>query len=119
MNIETTKDSKFILLQVKEPNLTAVYAPALKAELLLLSKEKQNIILDLSELNYIDSAGLSCLLIADRLCKENKKIAVICNFNDKIENLIKLTKLDNVLTLVNSTTEAKDYILMNELEKEF
>lgn len=118
MKIETTKDTKFTLLQIKEKSLTSLLAPALKAELLVLSKEKQNLILDLNELTYVDSAGLSCLLIADRLSKENNKISVICNYNDKIENLIKLTKLDTILVLTNSLQEAKDYVLMNELEKD-
>jgi len=78
----------------------------------------QNIILDLSNLKFVDSSGLSAILIGDRLCKQNNGNLVLSNANEYVMKLLRISQLDNILTVLPSVQEAKDFIMMEELERE-
>lgn len=118
MNFTITETSKYHIFNIEENKLTAEFAPSLKAELILQADHNKSIICNLENVDYVDSSGLSCLLIGDRLFKEKKCQFIICNASEKALNLIKLTKLDTVLTVIPTMDEAKDFILFDELEKD-
>lgn len=118
MNFTITQTAKYHIFNIDENKLTAEFAPSLKAELILQADHNKSLICNLENVDYIDSAGLSCFLIGDRLFKENKLQFIICNASEKTMNLIKLTKLDSVLTVIPTIQEAKDFILFDELEKD-
>lgn len=118
MNFTITQSSKYNIFQLDETKLTAEFAPSLKAELILQADHNKSLICNLENVDYIDSSGISCFLIGDRLFKDNKKLFIICNASEKTLNLIKLTKLDTVLTIIPTLQEAKDFILFDELAKD-
>lgn len=117
MKFEITKSKKFNRIFINEYRLTAEFAPAFKTELVVLIEDEKSIICDMEYIDYIDSSGLSCFLVGYRMLKELNCKFVICNTSKKVMNLIKLTKLDSVLTIVGTVKEAKDFILLDELEK--
>lgn len=118
MNFTLTQTSKYNILNIDENKLTAEFAPSLKSELILQADTKKSIICNLENVDYIDSSGLSCFLIGDRLFKDNKNQFILCNASEKTITIIKMTKLDTVLTLIPTIQEAKDFILFDELGKE-
>ncbi len=112
------KQDKFVRLEIIEEKFTAKVSPELKAELVLLASQGvKNIIIDLEKANYCDSSGLSVILVANRICKENHGCLVICNLQPAVLKLIEISQLSNVLNITPSLNEAIDFLFMDELEK--
>lgn len=118
MNFTITRTSKYNIFNIDENKLTSEFAPSLKAELILQADRKKSIICNIEKIDYIDSSTVSCFLIGDKLCKDNKNQFIICNASEKTLDLIQTTKLNNLLTIIPTLQEAKDFILFDELEKE-
>ena len=91
----------------------------MKSELILINTEGQrNIILDLSQVKFADSSGLSSLLVGHRLCKNANGVFILAGLCDAVSRLITISQLDNVLSIVPTQEEAIDLIFMEEIEKE-
>lgn len=106
-----------MLIQLMETKLDATISPKLKSEFVTLNAEGQkNIILDLSQVKYIDSSGLSAILVGNRLSKDSDGIFVLAGVTDHVMKLIKISQLDSVLELMPTVEEAVDAVFMNELE---
>ena len=111
-------DEKYTLIQVLEEKLTARVAPEFKTELVHLSdRAVKNIIIDLESTSYCDSSGLSVILVANRICKENDGCLVICSLQPAVQKLIDISQLSNVLNITPTKEEAIDFIFMDELER--
>jgi len=112
------KRDRYTLVKVLEEKFTAKISPELKAELVdLNNKGLKNIIFDLEDASYCDSSGLSVILVANRVCKENNGCLVICNLKPAVAKLIDISQLSNVLNITPSFSEAEDYLFMDELER--
>jgi anti-anti-sigma factor len=119
MKFSIDKHEKYILIKLNESKLNSLVTPQLKSELILTNTEGQrNIILDLSQVKFADSSGLSSLLVGHRLCKNAEGSFILTGLNDAVTRLITISQLDNVLTVVPTTKEAIDLIFMEEIEKE-
>lgn len=111
---------KYTLIKVHEEKFTAKLSPELKAEMVVLNGKKiKNFIIDLEEVGYCDSSGLSVILVANRIAKENKGCLVLCNLNPTIMKLIEISQLTSVLNITPTFSEAVDYLFMDELERGF
>ncbi|AFD06930.1 STAS domain-containing protein [Solitalea canadensis] len=121
MKFSVDKHEKYVVFKLNEDKLNSIITPMLKSELILLNAEGiRNIILDLSEIKYSDSSGLSAILLAHRLCKggEQEGTFVLTGISPSVEKLIKISQLENVLNLVPTVDEAIDYIFMEEIERD-
>lgn len=78
----------------------------------------QNIIVNMEEVKYTDSSGLSAFLFANRLCKNASGLLVISNVNPHVMKLIKISHLQTVFTILPTEKEAVECVFMHELEKE-
>jgi len=115
---EIEKKDKYTLVKLKEEKFTARIAPDLKTEMVLMNSQGiRNIIIDLEESSYCDSSGLSVILVANRICKENDGCLVVCNLKPAVSKLIEISQLSNVLNITPTYEEAVDYLFMDELEK--
>lgn len=120
MKFTSKKEEKYAVLNLHEEKLTSTIAPALKTELVKLNAEGSvNIILNLAEVKYADSSGLSSILVGDRICREEGGIFILSNCNDHVLKLLKISQLDTILNIIPSLEEAIDAVFMNELEKSF
>jgi anti-anti-sigma factor len=94
-------------------------APGLKSELITLHAEGvKNIILDLSDVKYTDSSGLSALLVGNRIFQEEGGIFILASLSEHTMKLIKISQLDSVLNIANTPEEAVDAVFMHEIEKD-
>ena len=119
MKFTVDKHEKYILIILNESKLNSLFTPQLKSELILINTEGQrNIILDLSEVKFADSSGLSSLLVGNRLCKNSDGSFILVGLTEAVARLITISQLDNVLSIVPTTEEAIDLIFMEEIEKE-
>lgn len=119
MKFTVDKHEKYVLIKLDEEKLNSLISPQLKSELILSNSEGQrNIILDLSNVKYSDSSGLSSLLVGHRICKNSDGMFILTGINDNINRLIAISQLENILNIVASVDEAVDLIFMEEIEKE-
>src|ERR1700756_4992948 len=119
MKFTVDKHDKYVLLKLNESKLNSLVTPQLKFELILINTEGQrNIIMDLSQIKFADSSGLSSLLVGHRLCKNAAGTFILTGLNDAVARLITISQLDNVLSIAPTVEEAIDLVFMEEIEKE-
>jgi anti-sigma B factor antagonist len=119
MKFAVDKHEKYVLVKLNESKINSLITPQLKSELILINAEGQrNIVLDLSQVKFADSSGLSSLLVGHRLCKNAEGSFIMIGLNDAVSRLITISQLDTVLTIVSTVDEAIDLIFMEEIEKE-
>jgi anti-sigma B factor antagonist len=108
MQFDIKKNNKYTSIRPKVEKLDSTVAPALKAELVILNNEGIcNIIIDLSEVRYCDSSGLSAILVANRLCKNGSGSFVLTGLQDSVKKLISISQLDSILNILPSLDEAE------------
>jgi len=120
MKFQVDAQEKFTLFSLLEEKLDSRIAPKLKSEFLVFNAEGvRNLILDLSQVRYADSSGLSALLIGHRLCNNNKGLLILIGLQEHVEKMISISRLDEVLNILPSQEEAVEAIFLNELEGDF
>jgi anti-anti-sigma factor len=119
MKYSVDKQEKYTLLRLNEEKLDSSIAPQLKSEMVTLHAEGvRNIILDLSEVKYTDSSGLSALLVGNRILQEDNGIFILSRLSDHTMKLIKISQLDSVLNILPTVEEGIDAVFMHEIEKD-
>jgi anti-sigma B factor antagonist len=119
MKYTVDKQEKYTLLRLNEEKLDSSIAPQLKSEMVTLHAEGvRNIILDLSEVKYTDSSGLSALLVGNRILQEDNGIFILARLSDHTMKLIKISQLDSVLNILPTVEEGIDAVFMHEIEKD-
>lgn len=119
MKYTIDKQEKYSLLRLHEDKMDSSIAPSLKSEMITLHAEGvRNIILDLSEVKYTDSSGLSALLVGNRIVQEDGGIFILAALSDHTMKLIKISQLDSVLNIMPTIEEAVDAVFMHEIEKD-
>lgn len=119
MKYTIDKQEKYSLLRLHEEKLDSSVAPNLKSELITLHAEGvRNIILDLCEVKYTDSSGLSALLVGNRIVQEDGGIFVLTCLSDHTMKLIRISQLDSVLNILPTVEEGVDAVFMHEIEKD-
>jgi len=119
MKYTIDKQEKYSLLSLHEEKMDSSIAPNLKSEMITLHAEGvRNIILDLGDVKYTDSSGLSALLVGNRIFQEEGGIFVLCSLSEHTMKLIKISQLDSVLHILPTVAEAVDAVFMHEIEKD-
>jgi len=119
MKYTIDKQEKYSLLRLHEEKLDSSIAPNLKSEMITLHAEGvRNVILDLAEVKYTDSSGLSALLVGNRILQEDGGIFILSKLSDHTLKLIKISQLDSVLNIMATVEEAIDAVFMHEIEKD-
>ncbi len=119
MKYSIDKKEEYSVFKLSEEKLDSTLAPDLKSEFVTLNAEGvKNIIIDLSEVKYTDSSGLSALLVGNRLFTEEGGIFVLSSLTEHVTKLIKISQLNNVLTIVPSLEEAVDAVFLKEIESD-
>ncbi|MCB0651554.1 MAG: STAS domain-containing protein [Saprospiraceae bacterium] len=119
MKFTIDKKDKYTAFRLEEENLNSLLAPDLKSEFVILSNEGvRNLIFNLSEVKFVDSSGLSAILTANRLWKELGNFIVTGIDHPSVKKLITISRLDSVLTIVDTVADGIDLIMMQEIENE-
>jgi anti-sigma B factor antagonist len=108
MKFEIQKNGKATILKLHGRKLDSTVAPELKAEFLVLCKPKNctKLIIDMSEVQFCDSSGLSALLIADRAMREHGGMVHLVHIHEKVMDLMKITQLDRLFTINKKVEDA-------------
>lgn len=119
MKYSLNKEEKYTVFNLNENNLNSILAPNLKSEFIFCRNEGvKNLIFDMSEVKYVDSSGLSAILTANRLWKDEGLFIVTGVVHDAVKKLIEISRLDSILTIIPTLSEAVDYVFMEEIQNE-
>ena len=104
MKFEVQKNGASTVFKLKERKLDSSIASELKGEFLLLCKPKvETLVVDLAEVEFCDSSGLSALLIAERKMKEHGGKVRLVHVHKKVASLLRISMLDRVFEIDQST----------------
>jgi anti-sigma B factor antagonist len=119
MKYTVEQKDKVVVVSTKIEKLDAVHAPELKSEIVMLNKTgHKNVVLDMSETRYIDSSGLSAVLVANRLCRDSNGSFVLCGLQAGVQKIIAISQLETVFKITPTQNEAIDLVYMEEVERE-
>ncbi len=119
MKFSVDKKDRYSLFSLEEDNLNSLISPDLKSEFVVLRNGGvKNLILDLSDVKYVDSSGLSAILTANRIWKDFGSFILTGIQHDAVKKLIEISRLTTVFTIIPTVGEAIDYVLMEEIEEE-
>lgn len=100
MKFDVTKNGATTTLKLKERKLDSSVSPQLKGEFLLICKPRvEELVVDLADVEFCDSSGLSALLIADRKMKEHGGVVKLVNVHKKVTALLKISMLHRVFNI--------------------
>jgi len=117
MSFKVNKQDNYTLITVTAEKLDTTVAPALKSELVVLNADGvKYMIIDLTDVRYCDSSGLSSILVANRLCKNSNGAFVLTGLQEPVKKLIAISQLDTILNITATQKESID-ILFAELAK--
>lgn len=104
---------------LEDENLNSIIAPDLKSEFVIFRNEGiPNFILDLSNVKYVDSSGLSAILTGNRLWKGSGSFILTGANHGHVKKLIEISRLDSIINVIPTNSEAIDFLYMEQLEKE-
>ena len=107
MKFEIKKNGTATVLTIKERKLDASVSPELKGEFLVLcGPQTKNLVLDLTEVEFCDSSGLSALLIAERKMRENGGVVKLVGLQKKVMSLIRISRLDRAFSIHDTLAKA-------------
>jgi anti-anti-sigma factor len=108
MKFDVKKNGKATVLKIECRKLDSAVSPELKAEFLVLCKPKvtRKLIVDMTEVQFCDSSGLSALLIADRAMREHGGSVHLVHVHKKVMDLMKISQLDRVFTIGTTVADA-------------
>ncbi|MFN0203548.1 MAG: STAS domain-containing protein [Bacteroidia bacterium] len=119
MKLEKTTEELYTLLKIWEDKLDSRFAPDLKNEFVALKElGVRYVVLNLEQVNHVDSSGLSAFLIGNRTCGELNGALVLCSLSKGVSNLIKISQLDKVLNILPTQQEAIEAVFMDEMERQ-
>lgn len=100
MRIKSNVKDNTLNIKVLEKRMDSNNAGNLKAEfLVLLDDTVKEINVDLSQVEFCDSSGLSALLLLQRHASNNEGTTTLLNCQESVLKLIKISKLDRVFEI--------------------
>ena len=119
MKFSVDKQDKYTIFSLEEENLNSLMAPDLKSKFVVIRNEGvKNLILNLADVKYVDSSGLSAILTANRIWKDHGSFILTGIEHENVKKLIEISRLNTVFTIIPTIQESIDYALMDEIERE-
>ncbi|CAN5562844.1 hypothetical protein BH10BAC6_BH10BAC6_10280 [soil metagenome] len=107
MKFSVEQDDELVTFTLKEPRLDSTTAPEVKSELLILLQERiKAIIIDLSNVEFCDSQGLSALLLANRQMKESEGFVLLVGVNEHVRGLLRISQIEYLFEFFDTTEAA-------------
>jgi len=72
-----------------------------------------DLVLDLSKVSYIDDLGVSAIVAALEQLKDKGKL-IICEANDTVLSVLRLTRLNRIIRVVGTEAEALSTLELGE-----
>jgi anti-anti-sigma factor len=120
MKVKISTNGKFHAITVLEPILAANMTAALR-DLCesFLKQEVKNLLLNLKDIQKMDSAAAEAFLDLRNLFFTNRASFVLCELQSSIKKYFEQNEQFELLQIAPTQSEASDIIFMEEIEREF
>ncbi len=120
MKVKISTNGKFHAITVLEPILAANMTAALH-DLCepILRQEVKNIVLNLKDIQKMDSAAAEAILDLRNLFFVNRASFVLCEPQPSVKKYFDQNEQFEILQIAPTQSEASDIIFMEEIEREF
>ena len=111
MNYDQEKIGDVNVIRIKEKQLTSNEAPDAKTALLgLIIGDGTRFLVNLKDVQRIDSTGLGALLFGVRQAEQHDKDIRFCEISSRVQFLIRIAHLEEVINFYKTEREAlKDF----------
>ena len=108
LEIETSRNENYTILSlIGEVDLYS--SPEFRKQLINLTKSKiPTIVIDLSDVSYMDSSGVATLVEGLQLIENYKGNFYICGLAPMVREVFELSRLDTVFSIHNSLEKLKE-----------
>jgi anti-anti-sigma factor len=108
MKLKITQETNATVIESTVDKLDSKLAPELKSQFIILANDENSghLIVDLGNITFADSSGLSALLMAHRLYREKERKLIICNLSVRVQKLIEISQLTTLFEIATSRDEA-------------
>lgn len=100
-----------VLQVVLSGELVLNNAAAIKDEVKARLEEAPKVMVNLAELDFVDSSGLGVLISWFKAVNERKGTIVYCALSPYVAKIIRIAKLDKIFLLADDEEQAKDLLL--------
>jgi anti-sigma B factor antagonist len=104
LKIEKVEDPAGLVLRIHGPLLLANFFPL---QNMVRSDSSHLLILDVSDMPYIDSAGIGCLVGAHVSREGSGRKLVIVGANDRLLTSLRVTKVEQLFSFAPSVEQAR------------
>lgn len=101
--IKTAADHTVIALSGE---VDLYYSPKAREQILAYLNKKNNVLIDLSGVSYIDSSGVASLVEGYQLARNNKLRFGLVGVSDAAMQVLQLARLDKVFPIYKTVDEA-------------
>ncbi|EIJ41460.1 anti-anti-sigma factor [Beggiatoa alba B18LD] len=108
--LKTEQKGRFLVVSVLEKRLDASLAPYFKDEMkALINSGQKNIILDLSQTDFLDSSGLGAIVSTLKLLQGEGEL-ILCGVQGAVVSLFKLTRMDKIFSMYPTIADALENV---------
>jgi anti-sigma B factor antagonist len=103
--------STIVILHVQGARVDAHHAGELKSRLLeLAAAGKSNIVVDLTEVRFIDSSGLGALIAAYKSAAAKASVLKLAGLQPQVRSVMELTGMHRVFEVFESVAQAMEAV---------
>ena len=107
MNTQINDKGVAVLLEVHEDRLDANNSGELKTQMLTLFDEgKNNLVIDLKDVRFVDSSGLGSLVSGFKNASARNGNLKLCGLQPQVRSMFELTRLHRVFEIFPDSQEA-------------
>lgn len=101
------ENEQISVMTINEKKINAQLAPSFKKEFVLMSSKGINqLVIDMSRVDFIDSSGLGALLFGKRQFEANSGTLKLSGIHGSVLTLMQIAKLDRVFEMFSDDLEA-------------
>lgn len=97
MNYTIERRGKIVIFILKHKNLNSEVSAKVKAELLILCQpDIEALVIDLTDVEMIESSGLGALLLAHRQLNEHSIPVILTGVHGMVQSLLSISQIENL-----------------------
>lgn len=112
--VSYTEEGAWCEVRIQKPRLDVVVSPHLKSLFMVLTGHGYSrLVFNLEGCQYCDSSGLGAIIMGYKLCKKAEGALVLLHVGAPVERLLKLAKIESLLSIVNNKELLSDIFKKN------
>jgi len=107
MKLQIDSSGEVKILRIKEDKLVYTKLPDFLAQVTgLVESGTRKLIVDFSAVRYVDSASIGCLMNVYRLLSEQEGAVKLVGLQDRVETMVNMTGLQNLIEVYGDEGDA-------------